>query len=415
MDSDNIQLDNFTERIKKMIDSGDINSAIDAILELNTENMIIFLRNFIDDELLVYVDNLDNLWEQLLEYSKLDLTINDKYSFWNKMVILRKSIEKTLKEDYSLYRIIDIYEYMAYRNYKLIKNFRTIKSINKIIIVDNIIKNILNDIETSLAFFEVEIQFGMLEFDMVSLFIEESTNEISHDWDDLLDNILENSTGNEVTNDDYIENGSSSFTLIGLDQLTPDLICTHIVPYINGLRDLQRVISLIENKPFVEPHVLSITQNSPISIDFSGIADAIAMLRDEIVPWRKKYNKNIAKLNQEKAKLEVVKQRVEVATDKIRHESLADNYDLEQQLELEKKLLEIRKMKAEVEAIEIENERKRSKIVIELSHDIMEKKYPSMPLEDKMKYMRMLIKGLIEPATSILELETEDDENIKDE
>ncbi len=103
--------------------------------------------------------------------------------------------------------------------------------------------------------------------------------------------------------------------LISVDRdfvLTQDALSHTIVPFVDALQETQRVIDLICNKPPSIIKIQTISQNSPVGIALEGVADAIKLFIDVVVPWRREHAKQMAKYEEQLKLLQIEKDRAEV-------------------------------------------------------------------------------------------------------
>lgn len=95
-------------------------------------------------------------------------------------------------------------------------------------------------------------------------------------------------------------------------ELTSSTLSTEITPFIEALTDLQHVIDYTSQKPASVVHIQYIGQNSPVGIALDGVADALKVFIDQIVPWRREHAKQMAELDKKyrQAQIEVVQAEV---------------------------------------------------------------------------------------------------------
>ena len=87
--------------------------------------------------------------------------------------------------------------------------------------------------------------------------------------------------------------------------LTQNTLSTAIVPFVNAMSDLQRVIDLTKERPFSVVRIQSIRQNSPVGVALDGVADALRLFIDVLVPWRRDHARQMAKLEEEAERLQI--------------------------------------------------------------------------------------------------------------
>jgi len=365
-----ISLGDFTERVRDLIRSGDLSAARALVDELNDENTVIFLSillgnqatsNFRDVRMYAQYRSTDALVKALKrEASRLGSSIGGIFETFSSEVIekLLRRLEPETKDESISEDDID-------RLFRQAMRERPIPE--------------LEERETG---------------------IDEPDN-----WDKILNEILLLSDSSDSSGDD---GNSSKLSLHGLGDPTPDSICKYVVPYLNGLIDLQRSLALLEGKGFVYPYLKSISHENPITVELQGITDALKLIRNEIVPWRRKHAKELAALDLERKRIENVERKIAAQQDKARIEVAIKGLPLEAEIASERDLLELRKLKAEVEALEIENERKRVSMLIELGDRILRSSILHLTDEQRTAMLPHVIKALIVPATGPLSIDNTD-------
>lgn len=93
--------------------------------------------------------------------------------------------------------------------------------------------------------------------------------------------------------------------------LTPNYLLSSVSPYIKATVDLQMVLNEMENKEKQDVRILSITQKSPISFSLDGAGEAIRVIMNEIIPWRRKHSDTIERLEEESLRLDSEVNRAE--------------------------------------------------------------------------------------------------------
>jgi hypothetical protein len=81
--------------------------------------------------------------------------------------------------------------------------------------------------------------------------------------------------------------------------LTPAYLTERLGPYLQAVFELQYVIDMIHGQSAEPARIVAITQNSPFSITFEGIAQAFQVIRNFITPWRREHEKEMARLEEE--------------------------------------------------------------------------------------------------------------------
>lgn len=103
--------------------------------------------------------------------------------------------------------------------------------------------------------------------------------------------------------------------LISIDQdfvLTQDTLSHTIIPFVDALQETQWIIDSICNKPLTTTKIQTISQNSPVGVALEGVADAIKLFIDVVVPWRREHAKQMAEYEEQLKLLQIEKDRAEV-------------------------------------------------------------------------------------------------------
>lgn len=166
--------------------------------------------------------------------------------------------------------------------------------------------------------------------------------------------------------------------------LTPKSLTSSILPAITALCEIEKIINP-ENP--VQPRIVAITQSSPISVSAVGLPEAYRVLREDIIPWRRKHGQELSLLIEDEKKAEIEKKRAEVA------EAIART---------EKDVAEAAKIRAEAVRIETENRQKQFQITkeqIEFVVSLVEKLKPESSEVDRFILFKDLLPH-IEALTS---------------
>ncbi|MEM4402635.1 MAG: HEAT repeat domain-containing protein [Candidatus Caldarchaeum sp.] len=179
--------------------------------------------------------------------------------------------------------------------------------------------------------------------------------------------------------------------------LNPRLLRDEILPLVEAIQEIQEIINEITGKK-IRTRIVSISQRSPITLNLDGAADALQVLREAIIPWRRKHAQTIALLLEQERQLEIEKKRVEILEARLR--------TAKERAEQDKLALEREKQKAEIERLHLENEKmkvelQRSKV--ELALEILNKISPHLSEVDRIAY---LVK-LLSPIEKLLTINTE--------
>jgi hypothetical protein len=127
--------------------------------------------------------------------------------------------------------------------------------------------------------------------------------------------------------------------------LTPEYLASAISPYLVAIANLQLVIDEILKRTPSRVRILSISQNSPITISLDGASDAINLIAERIVPWRQKHAESMAQFKEQSATAEIEDKKAELLEKRARAEQ--DRQEAGQQrAEAERLKLEVEKLLA---------------------------------------------------------------------
>lgn len=102
-----------------------------------------------------------------------------------------------------------------------------------------------------------------------------------------------------------------------------------MAPYLQTLFDLQRLIDEASGKKEDPPKIRSISQNSPVSVEMTGIPGALKTLVRLISPFWRKHERELAELELAKKRAEVEEKQIQVMREKLELEKLIrDGYGL---------------------------------------------------------------------------------------
>jgi hypothetical protein len=125
--------------------------------------------------------------------------------------------------------------------------------------------------------------------------------------------------------------------------LTPEYLANSITPYINAVIDLQHIIDEIKKRKPSDINIKEIKRNSPISVSLDGAGEAIQIIKETIVPWRRKHAETMARLLEQEKSVEIEAKKAEV---------------------LEKRAIAARE-REETDKVKLENEKLRAEISLQ--------------------------------------------------
>lgn len=182
--------------------------------------------------------------------------------------------------------------------------------------------------------------------------------------------------------------------------LTPKHLISNIVPYIEAIFEIQRVMNEIREIDITTKlGIISISQNSPISVSLQGVADAVKLIQESIVPWRRRHAVQMAQLTEQEKLLEIKAKEIELVELRARAKK-EDEEARKAFFEIIRQQEEIKKLALENEKLRLEIEQARSNFVLEL----LEKIKPGMTEQEKLTYFVKLLPPVSTITDSMLEL-----------
>lgn len=190
----------------------------------------------------------------------------------------------------------------------------------------------------------------------------------------------------------------------GIDQaLTPHYLRTVISPYLEALDELQYLIDEIHGQSHIKATIKKISQHSPISVSLDGAADAIQLVQENVVSWRRKHAEIMAQFLEQEKLAEIESKRAEILEKRARA--------AKDRAEAQKLLIDAERQHEETEKLKLENERMRIELhraKIELALDMLTRIIPDMQEADKIAYVVKLLPPLDVLAFSDIEIKSTD-------
>lgn len=165
------------------------------------------------------------------------------------------------------------------------------------------------------------------------------------------------------------------------NQITTKILSNDLLPYIESIEILQNFIDTI-NGETSEVLIKSISQNSPVSISLDGAADAVQILKDTIIPWRRNHLETMARLIEQEKLIEIEVKRAEILEKRARAEK--------DRIEASKQREETTKLKLENEKLSFEIHEAKIKLVI----NILSRVSPGLSENEKANLMLKLLKPI---------------------
>jgi hypothetical protein len=192
---------------------------------------------------------------------------------------------------------------------------------------------------------------------------------------------------------------TSKLVFIGPAELTPRYLETHINPYLNAINDLQHIIDEIKGRRPTTIRIKSVSQASPISVNLNGAQEAIQLIKDTIVPWRRKHVEKMARLLEKEKQAEIGNIKADILEKRAR----AARDDAES----EKITAEAAKQREETERMKLENEKLRLELhraKLQLTLDILAQISSNLSETEKIDFVVKLLPSLDVLAFSELEM-----------
>ena len=169
---------------------------------------------------------------------------------------------------------------------------------------------------------------------------------------------LKKSSTTLVENADERKNISIILTdtsLPNIPNLTPEYLSNIIVPYLNSIIELQQLIDTIKRQKPITVNIRDIKRNSPISVSLDGASEAIQLIKDTVVPWRRKHAETMARLLEQEKLVDIESKKAEV---------------LEKRAIANKEREQASKVKLETEKLQFELQQAKLKLAIEMLDNI---------------------------------------------
>lgn len=182
-------------------------------------------------------------------------------------------------------------------------------------------------------------------------------------------------------------------------RLTPSHLETNINPYLSAIADIQRIVDEIRGQEPREVSVIAIRQRSPVSVSLNGASDAVQLIKETVVPWRRKHAETMARLAEAEKRAEI-----EVKTAEIFERRARAKKDRE---EAERIAAEAAQLKADAERLRIQNRKLRLELHrarIQLALDLLTQLAPNLSEQQRISYVIQLLEPLKVLTESSLEL-----------
>lgn len=173
--------------------------------------------------------------------------------------------------------------------------------------------------------------------------------------------------------------------------LTPQFLTSEVAPYLDAIADLQNVIDLIHERSPSRVLVRSLSHWSPISVSLDGAPEAIKMILEVVVPWRRKHAKTLAQLEEQEKLIQIERLKAEVVqiqANAQRERSEANRNEVESDSRFTQARLD--KLLLEREHLRLDLEQKRIGLVLE----VMEKQGSNLDEDQRLMIGFQLMRPL---------------------
>lgn len=190
-----------------------------------------------------------------------------------------------------------------------------------------------------------------------------------------------------------------STDLFALNELTPEYLIKKVAPYIYAIGEIQHLIDEIRISKTRSIKINSITQNSPISVNLEGAPEAVKLVQESVIPWKRKHAEAMAQLNEQEKLAEIEIKKAEILE---KRSNAAKN-----RAEAEKTASEAAVQREQAEKMKLENEKLRMELhrqKIQLALDLLEKLSPHLGEADRAIYLVKLLPHLNVILESPLEI-----------
>jgi hypothetical protein len=182
--------------------------------------------------------------------------------------------------------------------------------------------------------------------------------------------------------------------------LSVEYLENKIIPYIKAISIIQSILDTIENRDRRKKVLIkAIFQFSPISVSLEGAAEAVDVVKDMIIPWRRKHKEILAKLfEQEKlAEIEIKKAEVfEKRARALKEREETKNLIMEAKIQEQK----AKKLMLENEKLRLEVEKNRVQLIL----DILAQFGKNLTEQERLSFAVKLIKPVAILTNSDIEL-----------
>lgn len=177
-------------------------------------------------------------------------------------------------------------------------------------------------------------------------------------------------------------------------ELTPSFLESEVMPYLVAIEDLQRIVDEIRHRRHQAVTVNSIVSGS-IDVSLNGASEIVEVIKNTVVPWRRKHQVQLARLTEEEKAVEIEKKKAEVLRSRAQAETERQEAKLKS-TEIARRELENAKLRQEIEFAPIR-----------LALEVLQQLAPGLPEEQKIAYVMKLLAPLKVMIDSPLTIEAD--------
>lgn len=182
-------------------------------------------------------------------------------------------------------------------------------------------------------------------------------------------------------------------------KLTIQYLVEKLTPYLGAIFTVQHIIDEVLGRPIRDLRIREVSQHSPISVSLEGVADAVEVIRETVVPWRRKHVVQMAFFLEQEKQVEIESKKAEIL------EKRANA--AKERAEAGKFAAEAKRQIQEAERIKLENDRLRldlQRSKIELAIEMINRIAPNISELDRISFLTKILQPLDVLVFSELEI-----------
>lgn len=181
--------------------------------------------------------------------------------------------------------------------------------------------------------------------------------------------------------------------------LTPHYLAEAINPVLCAIAEIQRTIDATQGKSHRAVFIKLIMQQSPISVSLDGASQAVQVVADTVVSWRRQHAKEMARLSVLEKEVQIESRKAEILEKRARA--------ARERAEGEKLAAEATKQREEAERMRLENEQlglELHRAKIQLALDVLAQVAPGTSETEVIAYVVKLLPPIETLVSSELEI-----------